>query len=438
MFKRLLLVASVLTLSISDTNAQRLTDASELACTVAPDTTLITLEGRRLNLEREVARKSETKPGKSDSRTKEQEQSLRKSQEELLDVVFQIDCLKVQRAPENRRVVLGPKPQGVIEITTYYATNRKQNATNEPGKVYGGEVASALQYGRATVSIPPTHTPGNFEMPTLWKLERNADASQHFVLRTVVPLGADDARKEMTEKLQAMNSNALLVFVHGFKTGFTEAALRTAQMAHDLRFPGMAFFYSWPSANQIRSYWLDEEVARLSESVFERLIEELSQLPVTDIYVVAHSMGNRIVGHALQARADKGKPTPKVKELLLAAPDINADVFNTVIAPKLAAMQGTHTTVYASSSDIALKASKIVHRFRRLGETTGGVLTYPGIDTIDATSASKAVQGFGHFYVVDSPAVIKDIRAIIDRKGTAKLRGLSEVGAPPNSYWRFP
>ena len=335
-------------------------------------------------------------------------------------------------------MVLGSKPQGVIEITAYYATNRKQNATNEPGKVYGAEVASALQYGRAIVSIPPTHTPGNFEMPTLWKLERNADASQHFVLKTVVPLSADDARKELTEKLQVMSSKALLVFVHGFKTGFTEAALRTAQMAHDLKFPGMAFFYSWPSANQIRSYWLDEEVARLSESVFERLIEELSQLPVTDIYVVAHSMGNRIVGHALQARADKGEPTPKVKELLLAAPDINADVFSTVIAPKLAAMQGTHTTVYASSSDIALKASKIVHRFRRLGETTGGVLTYPGIDTIDATGASKAVQGFGHFYVVDSPAVIKDIRAIIDRKGTAKLRGLSEVGAPPNSYWRFP
>jgi esterase/lipase superfamily enzyme len=397
---------------------------------------LTALEARRQILEREVARKSETKPGKSHPRAKEPEHALRKSQEDLLDVLFQIDCLKVQQAPENRRLVLAPK--GVIEVTTYYATNRKQTAAAEPAKIYGGEVASALQYGRAIVSIPPTHTPGHFEMPTLWRLERNADPSRHFVLRSVMPLGADDARREMAEKLRGMSSKALLIFVHGFKTGFTEAALRTAQMAHDLKFPGMAFFYSWPSANQVRSYWLDEEMARLSESVFERLIEELSQLPVTDIYVVAHSMGNRIVGHALQARADKGKPTPKVKELLLAAPDINAEVFSTVIAPKLAAMQGTRTTVYASSSDIALKASKIVHRFRRLGETTGGVVTYPGIDTVDATGASKAVQGFGHFYVVDSPAVIKDIRAIIDRKGPAKLRGLSEVGAPPNSYWRFP
>ena len=235
-----------------------------------------------------------------------------------------------------------------------------------------------------------------------------------------------------------MSSKALLVFVHGYNMGFAEAAVRTAQMAHDLNFPGLAFFYSWPSANHVRSYWQDEEIARLSESVFEQLIDELSQLPATDIYIVAHSMGNRIVGHALQARADKGKPTKNLRELLLAAADINANVFRTVIAPKLAAMQGTRTTVYASSSDVALKASKLMHGFRRVGETTGGVVTYPGIETIDASSESAALRGFGHFYVVDSPSVIKDIRSIIEKKVPAKLRGLSEVGTSPNVYWRLP
>ena len=235
-----------------------------------------------------------------------------------------------------------------------------------------------------------------------------------------------------------MSSKALLIFVHGYNMGFAEAALRTAQMAHDLNFPGMAFFYSWPSVNRIRSYWQDEEIARLSEGVFEQLIDELSQLPATDIYIVAHSMGNRIVGHALQARADKGKETKNLKELLLAAADINADVFRTIIAPKLAAMQGTRTTLYASSSDIALKASKVMHGFRRAGETTGGVVIYPGIETIDASSASAALRGFGHFYVVDSPSVMKDIRSIIERRGPAKMRGLSEVGTSPNVHWRLP
>jgi esterase/lipase superfamily enzyme len=256
-------------------------------------------------------------------------------------------------------------------------------------------------------------------------------------LKAVVPLSADAGRKEMAQRLQAMGTKALLVFVHGFNMGFPEAALRTAQMAHDLNFPGLAMFYSWPSANQIRSYWQDEEVARQSEGVFEQLIDELLQLPATDIYVVAHSMGSRIASQVLQARADKGKSTKNLKELLLAAPDINADVFRAVIAPKLAAMQGTRTTVYASSSDIALKASKLVHRYRPVGDASGGVVIYPGIETIDASGASPALRGYGHFYLVDSPSVISDVRAIIERKGDPRLRGLSQIGASPNVYWRL-
>jgi esterase/lipase superfamily enzyme len=383
-----------------------------------------------------TSKTKDARPG-ADARAKELRQSLRARQEDLLEVLFRIECIRAQpeaasRSPFKRR------PADVLEVTTYYATNRKQTGSAEPAKVYGGVFESTLHYGRAVVSIPPNHTPGKLELPALWKLERGADATKHFVLRAVTPLNADAGRKEMADKLSGMSSKALLIFVHGYNMGFAEAALRTAQIAHDLNFPGMAFFYSWPSANHVRSYWQDEETARLSESVFEQLIDELSQLPATDIYIVAHSMGNRVVGHALQARADKGKQTKTLRELLLAAADINADVFRTVIAPKLAAMQGTRTTLYASSSDIALKASKVIHGFRRVGETTGGVVIYPGIETIDASSGSAALRGFGHFYVVDSPSVIGDIKSLIEKKVAAKLRGLSEIGASPNVYWRLP
>ena len=79
-----------------------------------------------------------------------------------------------------------------------------------------------------------------------------------------------------------------------------------------------------------------------------------------------------------------------------------------------------------------------MHGFRRVGDTTGGVAIYPGIETIDASSAAAALRGFGHFYVVDSPSVIKDIRSIVERTGPAKLRGLSEVGTSPNVHWRLP
>jgi esterase/lipase superfamily enzyme len=199
----------------------------------------------------------------------------------------------------------------------------------------------------------------------------------------------------------------------------------------------MPFFFSWPSANRVRAYLPDEESAQLSEDIFENLIDDLSQLPATDIYIVAHSMGTRIVGRALQHRAEKGKTNEHLREVLLAAPDINAELFRNSIAPKLAAMQGLRTTVYASSSDLALRASKVVHGYERVGETNDGVRTYTGIEMIDASSASSSSRGFGHSYVVDTQSVLDDIKLIVTRGIAPKERGLSLAGTIPNTYWRI-
>src|SRR5262249_36094310 len=113
------------------------------------------------------------------------------------------------------------------------------------------------------------------------------------------------------------------------------------------------------------------------------------------------------------------------------------ELFRTVIAPKLAEMQGTRTTIYASSSDVALMASKIVHGFRRLGETADGVFTYKGMDTIDASTATQASRAYGHFYVMDNSLVLKDVRTIIDENRTGKYRGLNVIGKDPNIFYRL-
>jgi esterase/lipase superfamily enzyme len=404
-------------------------------CRSASQEALPALETRKQRLDRDIQRlESAKKPA--------QDKALRTSQEELLQVTFQIECVRAQlelqqSPPVAKRAPTRPQTD-VIEVTTYYATNRNQTDSNEPTKVYGVKFDSTLHFGRAVVTIPANHTPGSIELPRLWKLQREPDPSKHFVLKSVVPLDGKDARREMAEKLDGMGDRkALLVFVHGYNMGFTEAAMRTAQLAHDLKFAGLPFLYSWPSASQLLSYWQDEETAQLSEGVFEKLLDDLSQLSATDIYIVAHSMGNRVVSQALRTRVDTGKPTKHIREVLLAAPDINADLFRTVLAPKLVAMQGTRTTIYASSSDLALKASKVVHGFRRLGETNDGVFTYEGLETIDASTATQANKAYGHFYLMDNKLVLKDVRTIIELKGSAMQRGLNAVGQLPNVFWRL-
>ena len=438
---------------------------------------LSALEKRKERLERQVAQARAATPATEGAGAKK----LSKSQAALLEVLFQIQCHKmrqqtaspepspVKRATPKRRAaprppdppaeaqpvpppgaapeaIKAPPParraarraspgaDNVIEITTYFATNRGRSGGTAPASLYDATV-SPLSYGRALVTIPGTHTPGSLELPTVWKLQFQPDPTRHFTLRAVEPLGLDAARAEMTKRLAAAPSKAILLYVHGYNMSFAETAMRTAQLAHDLGFPGLPFFFSWPSAGQVTGYLRDAESAQLSEDAFDQVLDDLSRLAAGEVYVIAHSMGSRLVSQALRSRVDKGKSTAHLRELLLAAPDINADLFRTTIAPRLKAMQGTQTTVYASSSDLALMASKAVHGYRRVGDTAGGVFVYPGFDTVDASAASLAVRAFGHSYLTDSAAVLKDIRSLLRLKLPAKARGLAEAGTSPDIYW---
>ena len=329
------------------------------------------------------------------------------------------------------------RPQNIVEVTTWYATNRMPTGSAEPARFYGAEVASGLAYGRAVVTIPTTHKPGNIELPSVWRLERAPDPERHFVLKEVSRSGLDAVRAEMKARLDGTDTKVVLLFVHGYNVGFAEAAMRTAQLAYDLRFAGVPMFFSWPSAAQTTAYFQDAETAQLSEGAFDQVLEDLAALPATDVYVVAHSMGSRIVTQVLKSRVERGRPTQHLSELLLAAPDINAKLFRDVIAPRLARLERTRTTIYASSSDLALKASRAMHGFERVGDTSGKVFVYKGMETIDASKVSLVMRAFGHSYLMDSKSVLKDLHTIVRERLPANMRGLTETGKLPDLYWRL-
>lgn len=474
-------------------SARTLGDALPDDCKHRTGDTAQSLEKRRVEIEAKIGDLRAKLSSAQEKRSRDLQRELRKRQEDLLEILFATDCLRLrgsiaiappaapkaafkieadksfERAMPRSRSLSGPQapapvaappppvavaappPPGSgpqpklspnadhVEVTAYYATNRQRNdKPTSPSDTFTDGTIGALTFGRISVSIPRSHVAGTIELPQLWKFERTPDPSKHFVLKSVTPMETDAARAELADRLKKSAERSMLIYVHGYNMGFKDAALRTAQLAYDLQFPGVAFFYTWPSANRIRGYLQDEETARLCESVFESVLDQLSQLPVEAVYIVAHSMGNRVVGHGLQAYVEKGKDTKHIKELLLAAPDVNADLFKHTIAPKLAQMRGTRTTIYASSSDLALMASKVVHGFRRVGESSGGVLVFNGLDTIDASNASPSVRNLGHSYLVDSTSVLKDLEAIIGRSLAASARGLRAMGVAPQSYWQLP
>lgn len=176
------------------------------------------------------------------------------------------------------QVLRGPNdpPTKWIEITTYFATNRQPTGKSAPGEFFGAERASDNQFGKTIVSIPTSRKPGEMNLPSLWSFETSPDPSKHFVFKQVIPLDSAAATYEIANALAQSKKSSLLIFVHGYNVSFTDAALRTAQLAHDLSFPGTAMFFSWPSAGTTKGYWRDEETVQLSEAAFDAFLDNVA------------------------------------------------------------------------------------------------------------------------------------------------------------------
>ena len=110
-------------------------------------------------------------------------------------------------------------------------------------------------------------------------------------------------------------------------------------------------------------------------------------------------------------------------------------MFKRDIAPRLAA-SGRPITLYASSNDLALTASKKVHRYPRAGDAGEGLILVPGIETIDATHVNTGL--FGHSYFADEKSVLSDIFYLIhDGKRAAQRFGLNQIDAQGGRYWEI-
>ena len=97
---------------------------------------------------------------------------------------------------------------------------------------------------------------------------------------------------------------------------------------------------------------------------------------------------------------------PLFREVILAAPDIDAGVF-TEMADGLKG-KANRITLYASSKDYALEASRKVHGLLRAGDSEKMVVV-DGVDSIDASLASTDV--LGHGYVFHS-SILFDIESL--------------------------
>ena len=170
----------------------------------------------------------------------------------------------------------------------------------------------------------------------------------------------------------------------------------------------------------------------------EKILADISSLgPGVPVYVIAHSMGNRILTRAFGKLLGKDLTKRRAfKEIVLTAPDIDADVFKREIAPEVLG-KGPHVTLYASSHDIALAGSRTLHGGnRRLGESVPEVSVLHDMDTVDASNVKT--DFLGHSYFGDSGTVMADLFYLIRKRLEPNDRfALETVHSPGGNYWRF-
>ncbi len=325
-------------------------------------------------------------------------------------------------------------PQAYVHMKVFYATDRA-HVSGGPGYANFASEDGSTHLGTADVTIPATHNTGSIETPSLWHLEFNALPDRNLRLEKIEETKGDDFYKALKKAVKDSDGKTAFVFVHGYNVTFDQAAVRTAQMAYDLKFDGAPIVYSWPSHALLAGYPADEAEVAKTEPHLKRFLHDVAERSgAKSVYVIAHSMGNRAMLAAMDQLESEDKKIDKiVKQVVFAAPDVDAQEFRSV-AERMA-KQPPHLTLYVSTKDQALLISHRFHRnLSRAGEGGAHLVIVAGMDTVDVTAVDS--EPLGHSYYGDSRSVIGDLIRLF--KNELLPRGLTEASTADGKYWVFP
>ncbi len=270
------------------------------------------------------------------------------------------------------------------------------------------------------------------------------------------------AREEQTKKLHALLAEQLaltprkevFLFVHGYNNTFESGAFRASQIWHFTGRGGVAVLFSWPAGRKglLRGYTADRESGEFANPHLKMLIRDIASCPqVEKINLIAHSRGTDILATALRElhleSRGTGKETKdilKLDQLVLAAPDIDLDVFVERFGADRVGYVPEQLTIYVSPNDKAIGISNwLFASARRIGQLSfndldpayaGVVKQHPILSIVDVRA--KTIKQ-GHGYFLDNPACLSDLILVLrdDRRpGAQNGRPLYD---DPDGFWEI-
>ena len=258
-------------------------------------------------------------------------------------------------------LVVGTTAPGASTVDLLVATTRAP-VVDPPGVMFGGARGRGLQFADIVVSVPPDSARKAGEVQ--WPSQAPGDPSRDFVTLRADRLDLAQAKADFNARVARTPGRKVLVFVHGYNTRFVEAVYRFAQIVHDAGVDVAPVLFTWPSGGNAIDYVYDRDSAIYSRDALETVLQALANNPnVGSISILAHSMGNYLTVEALRQMSirDHGLP-PKIRDVMLASPDIDTDVFRRQIAEIDAEPRPTQFTLFVSRDDKALGLSSFLAR----------------------------------------------------------------------------
>ena len=254
---------------------------------------------------------------------------------------------------------------GTSDVNLLVATTRGQDAS--PGIMFNGLRSDAMAFADIQVSIPPdsARTVGEVQ----WPKQLPGDPAVDFVTKHTAIIDRRTALSLVHGELRHSSKKQVLVFVHGFNNKFEDAVYRFAQIVHDSGTDAVPVLFTWPSKGSALAYGYDRESSTYSRNQLEDVLRGLCADPsVGEVSILAHSMGNWLLLESLRQMAIRGgRIPPKIKNVLLAAPDVDIDIARGQIADMGPAKP--NFALFLSRSDKALELSKNVWGSKaRLGD----------------------------------------------------------------------
>jgi esterase/lipase superfamily enzyme len=317
---------------------------------------------------------------------------------------------------------------GTSRVDMLVVTTRAPS--KDPGLLYTGRRDRNYSIDEISVSIPPDSTRRIGEVQ--WPRRLPPDPGKDFTTVAVKRLPADVTAGRAWLHRNLPKSRKVLVFVHGFNNRYEDAVYRFAQIVHDSHTDAAAILFTWPSAGRLFDYNYDRESTMYSRDALENLLRALAEDPaVGEVSVLGHSMGTWLTMESLRQMAIRdGHVAPKIRNVILASPDIDVDVFGR----QLHDLGDRHPrfTVFVSRDDRALAVSRFVAgNVNRLGQINPEVEPYrteaekDGITFIDLTKLKAPGADLNHDKFAASPEIV---RAIGTRLVNGQSLSESQIG----------